>query len=53
MTPTFGQAIRTARTSVGYSQRELAKLVEGDLVVRQLCVGFDRVEDNLLLQVQK
>ena len=30
MTPTFGQVIRTARTSIGYSQRELAKLVEID-----------------------
>ena len=30
MTLTFGQAIRIARTSIGYSQRELAKLVEID-----------------------
>ncbi len=30
MTPTFGQAIRTARVSLGYSQRELAALVEID-----------------------
>ena len=30
MTPTFGQVIRTARTSIGYSQRELARLVEMD-----------------------
>ena len=30
MTPTFGQAIRTARTSIGYSQRKLAALVEVD-----------------------
>ena len=28
MTPTFGQVIRTARASIGYSQRELARLVE-------------------------
>jgi len=27
---TFGQAIRTARVSIGYSQRELAALVEVD-----------------------
>ena len=30
MTLTFGQAIRTARASIGYSQRELARLVEID-----------------------
>ena len=30
MTLTFGQAIRTARISIGYSQRELAALVELD-----------------------
>ena len=30
MTPTFGQIIRTARVSIGYSQRELAALVEVD-----------------------
>ena len=30
MTPTLGQVIRTARTSIGYSQRELARLVEVD-----------------------
>lgn len=30
MTPTFGQSIRTARVSIGYSQRELAALVEID-----------------------
>ena len=30
MTPTFGQAIRTARTNIGYTQRELAALVEID-----------------------
>ncbi len=30
MIPTFGQVIRTARTSIGYSQRELASLVEAD-----------------------
>lgn len=30
MTSTFGQVIRTARTSIGYSQRELAALVEVD-----------------------
>ena len=30
MTPTFGQVIRTARTSIGYTQRELARLVEID-----------------------
>ena len=30
MTLTFGQAIRTARTSIGYSQRKLAALVEID-----------------------
>jgi len=30
MTQTFGQAIRTARTSMGYSQRKLAALVEID-----------------------
>ena len=30
MTLTFGQAIRTARISIGYSQRELAALVEVD-----------------------
>lgn len=30
MTLTFGQAIRTARTSIGYTQRELATLVEID-----------------------
>ena len=30
MTQTFGQVIRTARTSMGYSQRELAALVEVD-----------------------
>ena len=30
MTPTFGQVIHTARVSIGYSQRELAKLVEVD-----------------------
>lgn len=30
MTQTFGQVIRTARVSIGYSQRELAKLVEID-----------------------
>jgi HTH-type transcriptional regulator, competence development regulator len=30
MIPTFGQAIRTARASIGYSQRKLAKLVEID-----------------------
>lgn len=29
-TPTFGQVIRTARVSIGYSQRELASLVEID-----------------------
>ncbi len=30
MTPTFGQVIRTARNSIGYSQREIAALVEID-----------------------
>ncbi len=30
MTTTFGQVIRTARTSIGYSQHELAALVEVD-----------------------
>ena len=30
MTLTFGQVIRTARVSIGYSQRELAALVEID-----------------------
>ena len=30
MTPTFGQVIRTARINIGYSQRELAALVEID-----------------------
>ena len=30
MTLTFGQAIRTARISIGYSQRELAALVYVD-----------------------
>jgi HTH-type transcriptional regulator, competence development regulator len=30
MNPTFGQVIRTARVSIGYSQRELATLVEVD-----------------------
>lgn len=30
MTPTFGQAIRTARVSIGYTQRELAALAEID-----------------------
>lgn len=30
MLPTFGQAIRTARVSIGYTQRELAALVEID-----------------------
>lgn len=30
MSPTFGQVIRTARIDKGYSQRELARLVEID-----------------------
>ena len=30
MTPTFGLVIRTAWVSIGYSQRELAELVEID-----------------------
>ena len=30
MPPTFGQVIRTARVSIRYSQRELARLVEVD-----------------------
>lgn len=30
ITPTFGQVLRKARVSIGYSQRELAKLVEID-----------------------
>lgn len=30
MTPTFGQVIRTARVNIGYTQRELALLVEID-----------------------
>ena len=30
MTLTFGQVIRTARVNIGYSQRELASLVEID-----------------------
>ena len=32
MSETFGQVIRTARASIGYSQRELAKLVEIDFI---------------------
>ena len=40
MTQTFGQAIRTARTSIGYSQRELARLVEID------CTYLSKLESN-------
>ena len=35
------------------TKREVRVLDRGFSVVRQLCVGFDRIEENLLLQVQK
>jgi HTH-type transcriptional regulator, competence development regulator len=43
MTPTFGQAIRTARLGIGYTQRELAALVEVDFTYLSKLEG-DRFE---------
>jgi len=43
MTTAFGQVIRTARVSIGYSQRELAALVEIDFTYLSKLEG-DRTE---------